>query len=170
MDAIQSILTRRSVRKFKDEAVEKEKLDIILDCAKHSPTAMNKQNRQFTVLTKEEDIIRLAQAMKEALNRDKYDLFKAKAVILVTAPRDSVMNETDCSIALANIYIACHAIGLGSCWVNQLRDCQDDPNVRSVLSSFSIPEDHVSFGMSAIGYVDEKIIPIDRTEKIVYVD
>lgn len=59
MDAIQSILTRRSVRKFKDEAVEKEKLDIILDCAKHSPTAMNKQNRQFTVLTKEEDITRL---------------------------------------------------------------------------------------------------------------
>lgn len=169
MDAIQNMMTRRSIRKFKDEEVEKAKLDIILECALHSPTAANRQNRLFTVLTKQEDIIKLADTMKVALAKDWYDLFKARAIIIVTAPKDSPMRETDCAIALENIYLACHALGLGSCWINQLRDCQEDKAVRDLLSSFGIPESHMSFGMSAIGYPNEEVGEKERVEIINYI-
>ena len=59
MDAIRNMMTRQSVRSFTQEAISKEDLQTIIDCALASPTGKNLQNRLFTVLTKKEDIEKL---------------------------------------------------------------------------------------------------------------
>lgn len=150
MDAIEMLLTRRSIRKFKTDEVPKDLLEKIIECAKTSPTGMNKQERLFTVVTKEDDIQRLASAIAKSLDRDDYHIYYAKALIIVTVPEDLKLGDADTSTAMQNIYLASHALGLASVWINQLRGNKDE-GVRKVLSSFKIPENHISYGMMAIG-------------------
>lgn len=167
MDAIENLLTRRSIRKFKDEKISKEILEKIIECAKASPTGMNKQERLFTVVTKEDDIQRLASAIAKSLDRDDYHIYYAKALIIITVPDDLKLGDADTSTAMENIYLAAHALGLASVWINQLRGNKDE-GVRKVLSSFNIPKNHISYGMMALGYADEVPKAKERTEKVVY--
>ena len=167
MDAIEMLLTRRSIRKFKTDEVPKDLLEKKIECAKTSPTGMNKQERLFTVVTKEDDIQRLASAIAKSLDRDDYHIYYAKALIIVTVPEDLKLGDADTSTAMQNIYLASHALGLASVWINQLRGNKDE-GVRKVLSSFKIPENHISYGMMAIGYADEVPKAKERTEKVVY--
>lgn len=95
MDAIENILTRRSTRKFKDKEIPREALEKIIECAKASPTGMNKQQRLFTVLTKEKDIQRLAKAIGESLKLENYRIYDAKALIIVTVPKDLRLGDAD---------------------------------------------------------------------------
>jgi len=167
MDAIENLLTRRSIRKYKADEVPKDLLEKIIECAKASPTGMNRQERLFTVVTKEDDIQRLASAIAKSLDRDDYHIYYAKALIIVTVPEDLKLGDADTSTAMQNIYLASHALGLASVWINQLRGNKDE-GVRKVLSSFKIPENHISYGMMAIGYADEVPKAKERTEKVVY--
>lgn len=167
MDAIEHLLTRRSIRKYKTDEVPKDLLEKIIECAKASPTGMNRQERLFTVVTKEDDIQRLASAIAKSLDRDDYHIYYAKALIIVTVPEDLKLGDADTSTAMQNIYLASHALGLASVWINQLRGNKDE-GVRKVLSSFKIPENQISYGMMAIGYSDEVPKAKERTEKVVY--
>ena len=167
MDAIEMLLTRRSIRKYKTDEVPKDLLEKIIECAKASPTGMNRQERLFTVVTKEDDIQRLASAIAKSLDRDDYHIYYAKALIIVTVPEDLKLGDADTSTAMQNIYLASHALGLASVWINQLRGNKDE-GVRKVLSSFKIPENHISYGMMAICYADEVPKAKERTEKVIY--
>lgn len=168
MDAIENILTRRSTRKFKDKEIPREALEKIIECAKASPTGMNKQQRLFTVLTKEKDIQKLAKAIGESLHLENYRIYDAKALIIVTVPKDLRLGDADTSTAMENMYLASHALGIGAVWINQLRE-NNSEKVRDVLREFSIPDDHISFGMCALGYSDEIPTVKERTEKVVFI-
>ncbi len=168
MDAIENLLTRRSIRKFKTDELPRDLLEKIIECAKASPTGMNKQERLFTVVTKEEDIQRLASAIAKSLDRDDYRIYDAKALIIITVPEDLKLGDADTSTAMENIYLASHALGLASVWINQLRGNKDE-GVREVLNSFKIPANHISYGLMALGYADEVPKAKERTEKVVYI-
>ena len=169
MDAIKNMLERKSIRKYLDKAVEEEKLHTVMDCALHAPTAKNAQNRLFTVITNAQKRDELAEAMKLALGRESYDLFKAPVLVVITVPRDSDNGAVDTANAIQNIYLATHDLGLGACWINQLKDVCDDAGVRKVLTSFGIPEDHVNYGMISFGYPADDPSPRERTEKVNYI-
>ena len=53
---------------------------------------------------------------------------------------------------MENIYLASEALGLGCVWINQLKDCFDNPQVRALLTEFGIPENHGVYGCAAVGY------------------
>lgn len=46
----------------------------------------------------------------------------------------------DCACALQNIFLAAKSLGIGSCWINQLGQTCDDPDVRAFLTGLGIPE------------------------------
>lgn len=58
--------------------------------------------------------------------------------------------------ALENIFLAAHALGIGSVWINQLNGICDEPAVRAVLTKLKIPENHIVWGMAALGYAEAK--------------
>lgn len=69
---------------------------------------------------------------------------------------------------MENMYLASHALGIGAVWINQLRENKSEA-VREVLNEFSIPDNHISFGMCALGYSDEIPTVKERTEKVVFI-
>lgn len=120
-EVIQNILTRCSVRAYDDRPVEREKIDTLLQCAVHAPSAMNRQTWHFSAVLNREKIAKLAVAVGKALGNEKYDMYKPAALII---PSNELIGDTgitswDNACALENIFLAAHSMGLGTVWINQ---------------------------------------------------
>jgi nitroreductase len=115
--SLETIFQRRSIRKYTDQPVEPEKLDLLMQAAMAAPSAMNCKPWEFVVVT---DPQKLVQFRARLIFGDR----NAPAAIVVCAnPRLSV-NPTgrlfwqqDCSAATENILIAAVGLGLGTVWV-----------------------------------------------------
>jgi nitroreductase len=152
-EVLQNIITRRSVRSFKEEQIKDEELNLILQAGMYAPSGMNKQSWQFTVVQNKEKIELLAKVVRETLGRDAgYNFYAPPTLIMLSNERDNTNGLADCSCALENIFLMANSLGIGSCWINQLKTICDEKEVREVLTSFGIPENHIVWGIAAIGY------------------
>jgi len=166
-EAIQNLLTRRSIRAFQDTPVEREKIDTMLQCATYAPSAMNRQTWHFVAVLSPAKIRKLAKAMGEALGNPNYNMYCPAALITPpTAPR----READHACAMKNILLAAHATGVGSVWINQLKDTCDDPAVRAILTEFGVPAEHTVFGVAALGYAAGDPRPADKKYPVTIVE
>lgn len=153
MDAIKCLLERRSIRSFTDQKIAREDLETIVKAAYHAPSGMNRQLWQFTVVQNREIIDNLAKCVRENLGRDEgYCFYKPDTVILCSNNRDNHLGLEDCAVAMENIFLAAHALGIGSVWINQFKGICDDPAVRAELDKIGVPADHLVYGMAALGY------------------
>jgi len=115
--ALETIFHRRSIRKFTDQPVEPEELDLLLKAAMAAPSAMNCKPWEFVVVTDPE---KLAQFRKRLIFGNR----NAPAAIIVCGnPSISINPATrlfwvqDCSAASENILITAVSLGLGAVWV-----------------------------------------------------
>lgn len=152
-EVLQNILTRRSIRSFKEEQIKDEELDLILQAGVYAPSGMNKQSWQFTAVQNKEKIELLAKVVREALGRDAgYNFYAPPTLIMLSNDKDNTNGLADCACALENIFLMANSLGIGSCWINQLKTICDEKEVREVLNSFGVPENHIVWGMASIGY------------------
>lgn len=164
-EILKNIVTRRSVRKFSDKEIPEYVLNDIITAGLYAPSAMNTQLWQITVLKNDEKIVKLQKTVAKALDRPDYHRFYGAPVfIIVTVPEDYRHGAVDTACVLENMFLAAHSLNVGSVWINQIRDCYDDPDVRELLTSFGIPENHICFGCAAVGYADCEL-PEDRENK-----
>ena len=68
---------------------------------------------------------------------------------------------------MENLLLMATELGLGSCWINQIRECCDDPKVRALLTEYGVPEDHIVICSAAIGYIAKETPAKPRKEGIV---
>lgn len=147
--------TRRSVRKYRPEPVEPEKLDAILEAGTYAPTGMNKQTPVIIAVQSPED-----RAAVQALNcqarggtGDPY--YGAPAILLVLA--DSANSNTwveDGSCVLATMMQAAHALGASTCWIHGERQMFALPEGKALLKKWGLPESLEGVGSLALGYCD----------------
>lgn len=143
MDARECLLTRRSVRKYKDDPVPDEVLERVLECALAAPSAINLQHWHFVVLRSPEAMARLREIMGrvtekfrpvlEARFAGRPETVRETEHFLVSlggAPvcvlayflkdsypdRDGAMQSV--SAALENLLLGAWAEGLGTCWMS----------------------------------------------------
>lgn len=153
-ETMKTILTRRSVRKFTTEPVAEEILKDIVDAAMHAPSGMCRKTWQFTVVTNKELVEKLTETIAKVLGREGYDMYKPVALVIPSNLRDSAYGREDNACALQNIFLAAKSYGVGSVWINQLTNICDEPEIRKILKEFEIPENHVVYGLAALGYAD----------------
>ena len=171
-ETMNTILTRRSIRKFTDKPIPKEILEDLVKAALHAPSGMGKQTWKFTVITNKDAIKRLADAIQTTLNRPGYNMYCPAAVIMPSNLRDSNWGREDNACALENIFLAARSYGVGSVWINQMQNICDTPAIREILNDFGVPADHVVYGMAALGYPDPDtaIPPKERIGKVAYIE
>ncbi len=171
-ETMNTILTRRSIRKFTDKPIPKEILEDMVKAALHAPSGMGKQTWKFTVITNKDAIKRLADAIQVTLNRPGYNMYCPSAVIMPSNLRDSNWGKEDNACALENIFLAARSYGVGSVWINQMQNICDNPAIREILNDFGVPADHVVYGMAALGYPDPDtaIPPKERIGKVAYIE
>lgn len=149
---LENLLTRRSIRSFTDQPISRENLEQIVKAGTYAPSGRNSQTWQFTVVDCQETIGTIAEAMRQALGAEHYDLYRPTALIMVSNDPDNHNGLADCACALENIFLAAHSLGIGSCWINQMKDAQKDPKVRELLDKLGVPKNHVVWGTAALGY------------------
>ena len=151
---------RYSVRDYKDQPIEKEKLLYILECARMAPSAVNFQPWFFIVVRDKDN----REKVLEAYHRD---WFKTAPCYIIMCADHSVswkrridnkdFADVDVSIATEHICLAATEQGLGTCWV-----CNFDPGV--LKENFSLPEHINPVAIISLGYEQEKL-EIEKTEK-----
>ncbi len=167
-EILQNMLTRRSVRDFKSEQIKDEELDLILKAGIYAPSGMNKQSWQFTVVQNKEKIELLAKVVREALGRDAgYNFYAPPTLIMLSNEKDNTNGLADCACALENIFLMASSLEIGSCWINQLKTICDEKEVREVLTSFDIPENHIVWGMASIGYPNSPAKEHERNNGVI---
>lgn len=155
---------RFSLRIYKEQAVEKEKIDYILDCARLAPSAANFQPWHFYVITSEADKLEV----QKAYNRDWFK--KAPLYIIACGKSDEAWKRSnydnkshvdiDLAIACEHLSLAATEIGLGSCWV-----CNFDPQI---ISQFlNLPDNINPIAIFPIGYPEESAeIPTKKRKEL----
>lgn len=151
MELMEAILTRRSTRSFEEREISRADLETIAKAGIYAPSGMNAQSWQITVVTGEK-IRDLAKLMSEHLGNTNYNLYKPAALMIMSNEKGNRNGEADCACAIQNIFLAAHSIGIGSVWINQLKDLCDIPAVREMLNDLKIPQTHKVYGVAALGY------------------
>ena len=160
MDAIDAILTRRSIRSYKSEAVSEQTIETLLRAAMAAPSAWNEQPWEFVVIQDREMLDRIpdihphAQMAKEA---------PLAIVVCCDMEREKLKGlwVQDCSASTENLLLAAHASGLGAVWCGVY---PDEGRVADVRTFLSIPETVIPFGLLVIGHPNEEKPPSDRYE------
>ena len=163
-EVTKNILTRRSIRAFLNREIPKEELEQIVQAGLYAPSGHNYQTWRFTVVTDRKEIQRLAKIIGEKLGREHYDMYNPQVLLVPSNERENPHGMEDNACALENIFLAAHSFGIGSVWINQLRDICEEEEVRDILTDWGIPENHQVFGMAALGY--GKTEPEQKVKKV----
>lgn len=169
MDAIQAILTRKSVKKYKDTPVEKELIDKVIEAGLHAPSGLNKQAPIILAVTNKElrDRLSYLNAGKDPFHRS--DPFYGAPVVLVVLADKSVPTYLyDGSLAMENMLLAAHALGLGACWIHRARETFALDEGKEILRSLGIEGEYEGIGNCILGYADIDPEKKPRKENRVY--
>lgn len=175
MNTYESILTRRSTRKYLNKPVSKELLEKIIETGRYSPSGGNSQSNHFIVIQNKQIIDRLVKMVEKAFSKmeitenmyrslqNSINLSKkggyvfsynAPVLIIVANKRDYGNNQADCAIALENMMLEANELDLGSCYINQLKWLNEDRKILSYLQGLGMKEDERVYGSLIIGYPD----------------
>lgn len=149
---LENMMTRRSCRAFEQKEIPQDILDQIMTAAVYAPTAMNRQSWRFTVLRSADEIAGLAQAVGKAIGREDYDFYRPDTLVIVSNQRTNANAIADAGCAMQNIMLSAHALGVASCWINQMKDTNEDVSVRARLAAYGIPAEHDVQCCAALGY------------------
>ena len=161
MDAIDVILTRRSVRKYTDEEIVDETIKKLIEAGVSAPSAGNQQLWHFIVLDDKDTISKI-----QSFHPNAKFLKEAKKVILVCGDLNLEKFKNywtlDCSAATQNILLAARALGLGSCWLGVY---PREDRIENLKKLFDLPENVIPFSLISLGYTSEKQEKVDRYKK-----
>jgi nitroreductase len=155
---IDLIRTRRSIRKYQQRPVEREKIDLLVETALRAFSSRNSQPWEFIVVTDPEAIRLLSSARPTGTTFIK----EAPLVIVICAdPSKTDVWVEDASIAGAFLHLAATDMGLGSCWGQiRLRNHDDNRSAGSYVSKLlGVREGLEIEAMIAVGYPAEEKEP-----------
>lgn len=158
---IEAIMSRRSIRKYKDTPVEREKLQLIAECGVNAPNGMNAQRWEVRIVDNAESIAAISEEYKKAnpqlLERDPgfKNMFRnAPAVICVAVPAGD--DGVNAGLLGENIMLAAHSIGLGTvCLGGPVRFLKDSEAGKAFIARLGFSEDYSLLYMIGVGYPDE---------------
>lgn len=157
MDAIEAILTRRSVRKYTAQPVSDELVRELLQAAMSAPSAGNQQDWQFVVVRSRQVLDDMGRIHSHAPVRG------APLAILVCGDLQRESHKgfwtQDCAAATQNLLLAAHARGLGAVWCGCYPREERAMGLRKLLA---LPEHIVPLALVVIGYPAEKKERQDR--------
>ena len=161
MEVLVAIESRRSIRKYKPEAIPDEDLKKILTAGQLAPSAGNKQPWRFVVVRDPETRNRLAVAARKQLwTGDAGVMIAALAVSPDTPEVYARWVERDVMTAVEHMVLAAWSLGYGSCWIGAFTE--DD--VKEILE---IPGDMkviclLPIGVPAIKPEPRGRMPVDE--------
>lgn len=152
-EAMQNLLTRRSVRAYTEKAVPPDVLDAVLEAGLYAPSGRNLQSVTLVAVTDRAMRDRLSRMNAAVMGMEGDPFYGAPAVIVVLADRAiSRLYLEDGALAMGNLMNAAHAMGLGSCWIHRAQEEFETAEGQALLASWGLSGDLVGVGHCILGY------------------
>ena len=157
MDVFTAISQRCSVRAYKATEVEEDKIRKILEAARLSPSASNRQDWKFVIVRNKETKKKLAKAAF-----GQTFIGEAPIAIVACGPEPKTFMAcgqpaytVDVSIAFTHIILQAYELGLGTCWIGAFEEVE----VKKILN---IPKEVRVVAMTPLGYPNQSPSPKSR--------
>ena len=175
-DIFETILHRRSIRRFEPKQIEEAALQQILQAGLYAPSAGGRQSVIFAVCQDREANERLGKIKRansqprmatatSFVSREqpsiaddpklKNAFYDAPTVITMFAPKNFLFSADDCAVAAENMMLAADALGIGSCYIGQGWTAFADPYGQEILQQWNIPTDYYAVMQLLLGYAKE---------------
>ena len=151
-EAIENMLTRRSVRAYKDDPVPVEVLERVLEAGSYAPTGMNRQSPVMIAVTDKAMRDRLSRMNAQIMGVSSDPFYGAPAVVVVLADKCMPTHVYDGSLVMANLMLAAHDLGLASCWIHRAKEEFESDEGKAILAELGIEGDYEGIGHCILGY------------------
>jgi nitroreductase len=155
-ETIKTIMSRRSIRAYKEEQIKENELKAIIDAGLYAPSAMNQQSWHFTVVQKKELMNKINEVckiiMQRTSNQDFNIFYNAPTVIIISGDDKAIAPKNDGSLAMGNLFLAAESLGIGSCWVHAVTALSGSEEGKRLIKELGIPEGYSIIGSGAFGY------------------
>lgn len=186
---IETMIKRRSIRKYKQDQISDEELAAILDAGVYAPSGGNNQTSHIIVIQNKEALEKIKHLVKQefskmeivpgmyksmensirASQKGDYDFFYNAPTLIIVANQKGYGNAmADCACVLENMMIAAASLKVGSCWINQLRWLDKNSEIRNKLYEFGLLENETVCGGLSLGYPNMTVPgPLKRTGNLI---
>jgi len=158
MELFEAIKNRRSIRKYTDKKVPDNVLKRIIDAARWAPSATNKQDWRYIIVTDNK--------IKEEIVKNGAPSFIKNApvgiLVLYSNLTDRLEYRDDiqsASASIQNMLLAAYSVNLGCCWTCNI------PPKKKLRKIFRIPWNYDPIAYISVGYYEEKPRPKVREKE-----
>ena len=150
---------RRSIRKFKSDVPPKELVDQVVQAGLEAPTG---RNQQSSVIIRIDD-----PAMREKIRAKNAEImgapppgrpadpfYSAPIMLLVIANKKNNTAVYDGSLALGNMMLKAHELGLAACWIHRAKEEMESALGKEILAAAHLEGEYEGVGHLALGYAD----------------
>lgn len=152
MEALEALMTRRSIRAYEDRMPAQELIDKVMEAGLYAASGKNMQTAIIVEVTNKEVRKRLSVINAEIMGTTADPFYGAPVVLAVLADKSSPNHVCDGALMMGNLMNAAHAVGLGSCWINRARETFDRADGRRMLEEWGIEGDYEGIGFCVLGF------------------
>lgn len=166
---IETLLSRQSVKKYKQDMVPENLIAEICKAGTFAPTGMNRQSPIIIAVTNKQLRDRLSKMNAEILGINGDPFYGAPVVLVVLAKKDSATRVYDGSLVMANLQIAAHSLGLGSCWIHRAKEEFESAEGKKILADLGVTGEYEGIGHCIVGYPAVDAYHVQSPRKADYV-
>lgn len=155
---IETIMTRRSVRDYKEEAVNREQMARVLECGIYAPSAINMQPWAVRVVDDKSFLDGVTEiAVKQNPQLKEQPGFRnffrnAPTVAFIACPEESYSGEYDCGLLSENMMLSAWSMGIGSCCLGSVVPVMNSEEAKPYMERLNLPEGYKLLVAIAFGY------------------
>lgn len=168
-ETLQTIFSRKSIKKYINTPVAKELLEQIAAAGIAAPSGLNMQSPIVLVVSDKQvrDELSALNACDDPFKRSD-PFYGAPCVLVVLAKKDVRTHVYDGSLVMENMLLAAHSLGLGACWIHRAKETFETEQGKAILRKLGITEEYEGIGNCIVGYadVDPEVKP--RKENRIY--
>lgn len=153
-DVLETIKSRRSIRKYKSDMVPQDKLEKIIEAGTYAATGMGKQSPIIVAVTNKELRDKLSAMNAKIMGTNTDPFYGAPVVLIVLADKSRPTYLYDGSLVMGNLMVEAEAQGIGSCWIHRAKEEFESEEGKEILKSLGIEGDYEGIGHCVLGFAD----------------
>ena len=153
-DVLETIKSRRSIRKYKSDMVPQDKLEKIIEAGTYAATGMGKQSPIIVAVTNKELRDKLSAMNAKIMGTNPDPVYGAPVVLIVLADKSRPTYLYDGSLVMGNLMLEAEAQGIGSCWIHRAKEEFESEEGKEILKSLGIEGDYEGIGPCVLGFAD----------------
>ena len=153
-DVLETIKSRRSIRKYKSDMVPQDKMEKIIEAGTYAATGMGKQSPIIVAVTNKELRDKLSAMNAKIMGTNTDPFYGAPVVLIVLADKSRPTYLYDGSLVMGNLMLEAEAQGIGSCWIHRAKEEFESEEGKEILKSLGIEGDYEGIGHCVLGYAD----------------